>query len=291
MSFGALCLRKGVLYVSRCDQTGYVRPYDLDGRALSAGFAFRGRDGTPWNLGGIAVDADHQIWIGERDAQRVAAFSLFGREVKHVVGAPRERDDARGNLAEIVDVALTAVEDEEQLVVASGGSRRHALQIFDVSGRCLQSLRPLGDPQAHFQGLSRVAAYERWLYVCERGAGRVQVFRDREFHFAFSVPAANGRFEPVAIAGMAEGRMLIATGDANSALLLVDSAGRLLRVVAEAGALEAQVLDPVDVVVEQHEPESRARVAVLDQDAERVQVFSLAGRCHGALESLPGRAL
>lgn len=291
MSFGALCLRSGVLYVSRCDQTGYVRPYDLDGRALSEGFAFRGESGAPWNVGGIDVDADHQIWIGDRHANRIAGFSLFGREVTSVVGAARERDDARGSLREIVDVAVSGDEDDEHLVVASGGSRRHALQVFELTGRCVESLRPQGDPRALFHGLSRVAAHGRWLYVCERGAGRVQVFRDREFHFAFSVPVARGRFEPVAIAGLAEGRMLIATGDVNSALLLVDSAGRLLRVVAEAGALEAQVLDLVDVVVEQHEPESRARVAVLDQDAERVQVFSLAGRCHGALESLPGRAL
>jgi hypothetical protein len=30
---------------------------------------------------------------------------------------------------------------------------------------------------------------------------------------------------------------------------------------------------------------------VIDRDGERVQVFTLEGRCHGELEVLPGRAL
>jgi hypothetical protein len=291
MSFGALSLKNGVLYVARCDQTGHVRPYDLDGRPLADGFSFRGLQGAPWTLGGIDVDGDHQIWIGDCAASRVATFSLFGLEIASLQGAERERDDARGALRSVVDVALTGEDDAPQLVVASGGWRRHALQVFEPDGRCVESLRPEGDSHAHFHGISRIAAQGRWLYVCETAAGRVQVFRDREFHFAFRVPVAGGRFEPIAVAALADGRLIVATGGAHSALLLVDSAGRLLRVLAESGSGDAQVVEPVDVVVEQTQPEGKARVAVIDRDAERVQVFSLEGRCHGALDVLPGRAL
>jgi hypothetical protein len=155
----------------------------------------------------------------------------------------------------------------------------------------LESLRPEGDSLAHFHGISRVAAHGRWLYVCENGAGRVQVFRDREFHFAFRVPVAGGRFEPVAIAALGDGRMVVATGGSSSALLLVDAAGRLQRVLAERGSAEAEVSDPVDVVVEATSSDARTRIAVLDKDGERVQVLSLEGHCHGALDVLPGRAL
>jgi hypothetical protein len=57
-------------------------------------------------------------------------------------------------------------------------------------------------------------------------------------------------------------------------------------VLAEGGVGDGCVHEPDDLAVEEAECDRRSRVAVLDRDAERVQVFNLEGRCHGAFESL-----
>ena len=294
MTDGSLCLHSGVLYVGRHEQTAHVRPYDLDGRALAAGFSFRGPHGEPCSIDGLDVGGDHEIWIADGVSSRVRAFNIFGSERTSFGGLVRDREDARGTLGTLADVALLADDDGDDdplLVVASGGRRRHAVQIFDVEGRCIESLRPQGSSQSHFHGATRIAAHGRWLYVCERSAGRVQVFRDRDFHFEFRVPVQAGHFEPVAAAPLGDGRLLIATAGPDSALLLVDAAGRLLRVLAQRGHDHGQVTEPGDVAVEVGRSDHEVRAAVIDRDGERVQVFTLEGRCHGELDVLPGRAL
>ncbi len=281
---GSLALRGGVLYVARHEGTARVRPHDLDGRALSSGFELRGPHDEACALGGIDVDGDRQVWLADAATARVRAFSLFGRETHELRGHARERDDARGTLRGVTDVALLENDDDFALVVASPGWRRHAVQIFQPDGRFVMSLRSQGDPHARFHGVTRVAARGRWIYVCEASAGRVQVFRDREFHFAFAVPVRTGaRFEPVALAPLDTGHMLLAVGGAESALLQVDGAGRLVRVLAQRGGAHGQVLDPLDVVAEAHELSGDPRIAVIDRDGERVQIFTLSGRCHGEL--------
>jgi len=291
VTHGSLSLRAGVLYVARHARTAHVRPYDLDGRALSPGFSFRGPHGESCELGGIDVDSDHQVWIADAGAAALRAFNLFGRETAALAGLERARDDARGAIRNSVDVAVSESESELTLIVASSGWRRHAVQLFQPDGRCVESLRPEGNPLGRFHGVSRVAAHGRWIHVCEPSAGRVQVFREREFHFAFAIPApAAGRFEPVAVAPLAGGRMIVATGGEHSALLLVDAGGRLARVLAEHGGETGRVLDPGDVVADEGADDRTTRIAVIDRDAERVQVFTLEGACHGEIDALPGQA-
>jgi hypothetical protein len=293
---GSLALRAGILYVARHEVEAHVRPYDLDGRALGPGFALRGAEHERCTLGGIDVDGDHQVWLADAAHARVRAFSLFGRETRTFSGGTAGRDDVRGSLHALSDVAVQESDDELRVVVASGGWRRHALQVLQVGGeregRCLESLRPEGDPLGRFHGAVRVAARERWIYVCETLAGRVQVFRDHEFHFAFRIPVRRGgRFEPVALAPLDGGRMVVATGGADAALLLVDGAGRLMRVLAERGDEHGQVRDVGDVVAGDGTSERETRIAVIDRDSERVQVFTLEGLCHGELGDLPGQAV
>jgi hypothetical protein len=186
-------------------------------------------------------------------------------------------------------------EDEEAaplLLVARGGWRRHAVQLFSLEGRWHGSLRPCGEPLAHFQDVRAVAAHGRLTYVAEGRPGRVQVFRDGDFHFLFEVPTPpGGRFEPVGLAPLEDGRLIVACAGADSALLVVDAAGRLVQTLAEGGEEPGQVRDPNDVVAEIGSSGCEPRVAAIDLDAERVQVFTLAGRCYGELMDLPGRAL
>jgi hypothetical protein len=287
---GCLTLKDGVLYVGRHERTAHVRPYDLDGRALAPGFSFRGPEGEPVVLAGLDIDADHHLWVADSASARVRAFSVFGREARAFAG--RGERDERGSLGVLVDVAVATRDDDPVLVVASGGWRRHAVQLFRSDGRWIGSLRPGGNPLGRFHGVGRVAALGRMIYVCETRAGRVQVFRDGEFHFAFSLPVASaGRFEPVSAAPLDDGRLVIAAGGTHAALLLVDAAGRLQEVLAERGEEAGKVLDPGDVAVEEGAGGASTRIALIDRDAERVQVFTLDGRCFGALEPLPGQAL
>ena len=289
---GSLALRGGVLYVGRYEQTAHVRPYDLDGRPLADGFSFRGPHGEPVTLGGLDVDEDHHLWVADSAARRIRTFSVFGREVGGFGGGDAKSRDERGALGSPVDVAVAKDGDDPTLLVATAGWRRHAVQLFGGDGRWIGSLRPEGNPLGRFNGVRRVAVRGPMAYVCEARAGRVQVFRDGDFHFLFRLPAReSGRFEPVALAPLEDGRMVLATGGTHSALLLVDPAGRLLRVLAERGPDAGRVLEPADVAVEEGGSERETRLAVVDRDADRVQVFTLEGRCYGALEVLPGQAL
>lgn len=287
---GCLALSNGVLYVGRHEQTAHVRPYDLDGRALGPGFSFRGPAGEACTLVGVAVDDDHHVWVADGGSPQIRAFSLFGREVAAFGGSTNPFHDGRGDLGSPAGIALQPVGEETAIVVGSSGRRRHAVQRFGRDGRWLDSLRPGGDPLGRFTGVASVAARGDLTFVCEAGARRVQVFRDGEFHFQFSVSGA-GVFEPRALAALEDGRLVVATAGASSSLLLLDAAGRLQRVLAEPGEGVGQVLEPGGVAVEEGASEGRTRLAVIDRDAERVQVFTLEGRCFGALDELPGQAL
>jgi hypothetical protein len=293
---GSLCIQSGVLYVGRHELTAHVRAYDLEGRALGAGFSFRGTGAEPAAVSGLDVDRDHVLWIADSASARVRAYSIFGRPCGGFGSAPvgprdADGDDRAGDLRGLSDVCVLPGEDDDRLLAVCGGTRRHGLQLFRPDGTWLDSLRPEGRPDGRFRGLRRAAVFGRRLYACESRAGRVQVFLENEFHFLFKLPVRpGGKFEPTAVAPLADGRMLIATGGDQSALLLVDASGRLASVLAERGHEPGEVFEPEDVVVEDP-ADPASRIAVLDCDGERVQVFTVEGRCYGAVEGLPGEAL
>jgi hypothetical protein len=297
---GSLSLRSGILYVGRHADTAHVRAFDLDGRALNRGFSFRSReDESGARVSGMDVDRDRTIWVADGAAARVRAFSLFGLEVAsfaHLRGAPPNDTstgvDRRGSLSQLSDIALVEGEDEDRLLVSCSGERRHALALARTDGSWFASLRSQGDAHGEFRGLARATSHGRWIWACETGAARVQVFRDGEFHFLFRVPSRDGvRLEPVAAAALGDGRWVLAVRGAESGLIAVDSAGRLDRVLASSGDETGSVEGPEDVVVERGADIAHTRVAVLDRDGERVQVFTVEGRCYGAVEGLPGEAL
>ena len=289
MSQGSLSLRGGVLWVARQARRAHVQPFDLDGRALGPGFSFAGAGGGALALGGIEVDSDRQLWSVDGRAGAVRAFSVFGRESASFVGAPLERDDARGVLAGASDLALHETDHALEVLVACGGARRHGLALLRADGRLVASLRPLGDPRGRFGDIARVVQHGPWTYVCERGARRVQVFRDFEFHFSFRIELGSlERPEPVALAALPDGRLLIALAGAGTALVLTDGVGRVHAVLAAIGEGHGELRDVGDIAVEAGADERSGRVAVIDRDAERLAVFDLAGRSLGDFPSLPG---
>lgn len=285
---GSLSLKDGVLYVGSEEKTAHVALYDLDGRRLEPGFSFRGPGGVAAAVDGLAVDADHRVWIADGVGGRLVAFSIFGGELAKVEGARQGDHDGLGYLGSPVDVVSVGSDLDQELFVASGGRRRHAVQVLPLGEGRTRSLRPLGRPDGRWQGVRGIAVADRTIWVCEGLAGRVQVLRDEEFHFAFAVPVAGaGRFEPNAVHPLPDGRLLLAHGGAASAVLLLDRGGRLLRVLAESGTAEGRVFEPGDLAVLPGADDRHTRLAVIDRDGLRVQVFNLAGDCHGTLPGMP----
>ncbi len=292
---GALALHRGILYVGRHEKTAHVSAFDLDGAPVEAGFSFRDADLGRSTVAGIAVDDDRHVWVADSAASYVRCFTLFGKEIGKLgtgpedFGDPELEPDVPGLVREPVDVAVEGDSDALKIVVASGGERRHALQVFGGSGRLVASLRPGGDPKGSFHGLAGVALLGRLVYAAEARAGRVQVFRDGDFHFRFGL-SGNGsaRFEPTAVAPLPDGRVVVAHAGPASGLSVFDGSGRLRASLAESGREEGSVFEPTDVVVDPAGSDRTTRVAAIDLDGDRVQVFTLAGRCYGALPTLPG---
>ena len=277
---GSLALHKGSLFVGQYEKTAHVTVHDLDGHRLPGGFSFRDEAAGRSSVSGISVDEDRRIWIADAPAGVVRTFTLFGAEVGAMgESSSRERP---GSLGTPVDVCAEGDADEGHLLIASGGERRYGLNLFDGAGGVSRTLRSLGEPEARYGGLAGVSLRERFAYAAEVLAQRVQVFRDGEFHFAFSVPSRQGAFEPTAVAPLADRRMVLAVRGQASAVLLVDSAGRLLACLAEAGIGEGRVANPSDVVVQEGVDDRATRVFVIDRDGVRVQVFNLEGRCYGS---------
>jgi hypothetical protein len=170
------------------------------------------------------------------------------------------------------------------VAVASGGERRHAVQLFDPDLSYRASCLAFGDPGRPFRGACRLASEGELLFVAEALGRCVQVFRSGVFLFAFHLTTASGeRFEPSALAPLGDGRIVVGCRSPSSALLLVDGAGRPLRRLAEEGEEEGRVLAPIDAVIEPGSDDRHARLFVLDRDGLRVQVFTLEGRSLGSI--------
>lgn len=283
---GSLALAQGVVYVGRCARSAILRTFDLDGHPLEGGFEFVDEEHGRSTAAGLAVDTDHRVWVADSAAGKVRAFTLFGRPI---VSVPSEEGDKQGGLGRPVDLAATGCDDGFRLAVASGGRRRHALQVFDPKTGAVLSLRPEAGPRGQFQDLRGITWHGADLYVSEAGSGAVHVYRDGALHWSVHLPVAGARrFQPTGCAVLSDGSMLITCGDEDaSALIWCHPGGRVRRILAESGTDEGQLDEPLDVVVEEH-ADGGPRAVVIDRVGERVQVFTLEGRCYGAFPTLTG---
>lgn len=276
---GAIALRGGVVWVARERRGGLLRAYDLDGRPLSGDLVVPPAGAARTSITGLAVDDDRRILVVDGAAGAVRLFSPFGTEQPALCRGAGDHVDAHAAPGVPVDVAVDGVERDERVLVGSGGERRHALHLLDRAGDVRASLRPFGDPLGVFQHVRKVALRGRLACALEDARARVQVFRDGEFHFAFGAPERRrDPWRPAAVEPLGDGRFVLAVrGARSSGLVLLDRAGGLERALAADGELE----DVVDLVVEEGGDDRATRIAVLDQDGVRVQVFTLQGACLG----------
>jgi sugar lactone lactonase YvrE len=286
---GSLALSRGVVFVGTETRTARVRTFDLDGRPLEARFTFAAPDGGAASADGLAVDEDRRIWVADGVGRRLVAFTLFGDRVATVGPEPGPDRDRRGVLGRPSAVATRGADDEHELLVASAGRRRHGVQRLDLGRGTSATLRSGGHVDATFNDPVGLAWEGRLAWVCERGAGRVQVFRDLDFHFDFRLRPAGGlAFRPNAVRPLPDGRLVLAQGGEASAVLLLDGSGRLLRVLAQAGDEEGWVREPSDLVVDPGADDRHTRIVVIDREGTRVQVLNLEGECHGTFPDLVG---
>jgi hypothetical protein len=281
---GSLALHRGVLFVGRHERTAHVGLFDLGSGTAIGGFSFRDELAGASAASGLAVDDDRRLFVADGRASCLRHFTVFGREVGGVGAGPEaSARDVPGAIVNPVDVTCRGDSSGGVLVVALGGERRNAVQVLDEGLRFSRSVRAPGRREATFRGVRRIALRGRWLYVAEAGRGAIHVYRDFEYHASHVLGARGGRSEPQAVAPLDDGRMVIACGGERNAILLVDRAGRLLRVLAEEGSELGEVLHPVDLVVAPGACDRTTEIAVLDLDGDRVQLFTLDGRSFGAL--------
>lgn|SRR5262245_18781094 len=285
---GSLALSRGLLLVGDQAKTARVRCFDQGGRELAIGFSFRDPLSGRSAVAGLAVDEDRTILVADTPADRVRRFSFFGREVGGiggaVAGAPRTEPVLPGLVTQPVDVEVRGDHDHGWIAVACAGERRHAVQLFDPDLAWRATCAALGEPGRPFQDVRRLASEGELLFAAEALGRRVQVFRSGAFLFAFQLSGASGeRFEPSALAAVGDGRLVVGCRAPESVLVLVDGAGRPLRQLAEEGEGEGSILVPTDVVVEPGADDRHSQVFVIDRDGLRVQVFTLEGRCLGAI--------
>jgi len=285
---GSLCCSKGVVYVGSEEKTAHVRSFDLDGRELEASFSFRGPDDAAASVDGLDLDEDHRLWVADGTGGRLVAFNLFGEELAGVDGLAAGVHDRGGLLGRVIDVCSSGSDDAQELVVASAGARRHALQRLELGSGRTHSLRSGGQVDRSFRDLRGVARRDEWIWAAERGGGRVQVFRGGDFHFEIRLAlGGSAPFLPNAVQPVDDGRLALAVGGEASAVLLLDAGGKLLRVLAEAGDGEGSVLEPTDLALAPGVDDRHQRLVVIDREGTRVQLFNLLGDCYG---TFPGFA-
>lgn len=289
---GSLQVHRGALWVGWHEKTAHVVPFDWGGRALGPGFTFRDPRLGRATVGGLALDDDRNLWVADGACSRIRRFSVFGRELGgfgRSLDAPLDdaptgvEEDRPGMLGRPTAVLATGDSDGLELVVGSGGTRRHALQLFDGDGVLQRTLRPEGNAHGRFRGLSGLDRDGRFLALAESRADRIQVYRDLDFHFAFR-PGPG--FHPTDVALLEDGRLLTCGA---GGLALFSSAGRPLAHLCEAApnAPEGTLDEPLALAVEEGESDRRTRIAILDAQATRLQIFNLEGRHYGSFAPTP----
>ncbi len=294
--------------MGRQNLTAEVATYDLGGRPLETRFSFRDEAVGRSSVSGMDVDADRRLWIADSAGATIRCFSLFGQEIASVndrqasaaQGSDRPRpqslgaSDRHGMIGSPVDLRVVGEDDDTTLVVASGGTRRHGLQVLHIATGRGRSIAPLGDPEGKFQRIRGMDWRGEELAIVEAGARRVQVFEGEVtgrlvFRFAFGIPEALGEPESVALVG--DGRLVVATAGETSGVYLFDPSGRQLGRLAVDGAAdpgaeergEAAVDQPGALALDPGRTDRETRLCVLDRDGERVQIFSLDGRSFGTV--------
>ncbi|HPF14880.1 MAG TPA: hypothetical protein PLJ12_11470 [Planctomycetota bacterium] len=284
--YGGLCEAGGVLYVGRHAKSASVTAFDLDGHPIRTIVRFQDAKAGRSAATGLSLDHDHRLWIADGPAGCVRGYTLFGVQVVCLEPATERRDQV-GDLGYPVATLALGEDEDMVLVVASGGRRRHAVQVLHTVRGTNLSLRPLRDPEGRFEEVCAIAARgTRELLVLEAAAARIQVFRGGDYHFSIPLHEAGPGARPSCMVVAPDGHVVVGFGGERSSVWVFDDEGRRIACIAEGGREDGQVEDPCALALAPSQGLQPARVFVMDAFGDRVQVFTLQGVCYGAFPAL-----
>jgi hypothetical protein len=286
------------LWIAHGVSSTHLAPFDLDCKRIGPGFRLRGSDGGGTDVRGIAIDADHRVWVADAASGSLRAFTMGGAQIGEILSSGDPASDSPAAYGDPAGIAAQGVESDARLLLSRGGAKRHALLLVDPTRGTTLSLRPDGNPRGIFSRLGGVALAGRRVYACEAGRRVVQVFRDGDFHYQFPIPDPTHGIsprEPCAVAALTDGRSLVACNGAEcGAVFIFDPGGGCTGLLAsgEAGdsAEGGRFEDISGVAIAEGATDRSSLAFVLDRDGDRVQTFNLDGRCLGAFHNLQATA-
>ncbi|RMF71827.1 MAG: hypothetical protein D6744_17450, partial [Planctomycetota bacterium] len=211
----------------------------------------------------VAVGRQNTIYVVERAAHRVRAFSSEGEERFQFGGLGHEagRFDAPGKIA---------VAPDGDIVVADDGNCR--VQVFDAQGRFKAAFGEHGFTDGAFRGPLGVAVDAKRIFVADAATARILVF-DREGEFERTFATDDAAMKPARPVAIAAGDGVVVAADAYaSRVFIFDADGAMRNTFGEWGYFPGMLAQPVDAAV--HD----GRCYVADHRNHRIQVFDLAGK-------------
>jgi DNA-binding beta-propeller fold protein YncE len=256
---------------------GEDRSFSTTAAPFSFGSAF-GSEGSGTGKfnrpAGVVVDTFQNVWVVDRENNRVEHFSRTGESIAFTFGA---KGSGNSQFSRPQDVA---VDKESHLWVTDSGN--HRVQEFNLQGEYLGQFGSAGGGSGQFSeptGIATTLAGNIW--VSDAVGNRLQEFTSkgvfiREVHGAGFGGKGNGEFaQPQGLASDPGGDIWVAdTG--NNRVQELGPTGEFLTKFGSEGTGGAQFKQPYDVAVN-----NAGKLLVVDKNNSRVQVLSPSGELFG----------
>jgi sugar lactone lactonase YvrE len=265
--YGGIAVTGNLLCLSYSDAGGRVFLVDLDEKRPVAFWGYVGMNGGYADAGGVAMAADHTIYVADTRNDMVRCFSVFGKAVGTLGGAHERPPGARSRDRQgVLDRPRAAAYHDGVVWVACGEQRlRCGLQRFRRDGEVMKPLRSFGDATKRFGAPRGLCASDLGVFVADTLHGVIQRFTVAG-RFVSEIKTGQSEDEvsrPVAVLALADGGIVVADQGDVSGLKHFDVNGQM---VAEPLRRDPRLQDPVDLA-----RDPQGRIYVLDQDGERVQ--------------------
>jgi sugar lactone lactonase YvrE len=265
--YGGIAVTGNILALSYSDVSGRVFLVDLDEKRPVAFWNYVGPEGGYADAGGVALAADHTLYVADTRNDVVRRFTVFGKAVGTLGEAHDRQPGARGrDRRGLLDRPRAVAFHNDVVWVACGEVRlRCGVQRFRPDGTVLKPLAAFGDPVRRFGAPQGLCASDAGLFVADTLHGVVQRFTIAG-RFVSEIKTAATQAEvsrPVAVVALTDGGLLVADQGDDPGLKHFDAEGAL---VARPLAEDPLLKNPVDLALD-----TKGRVYVLDRDGERVQ--------------------
>ena len=275
---GVAAANDGSVYVTE-QWSDRVQVFNDQADATQVWQAFNQGDGHFNNPEGVAIDSNGKVYVADRDNARIQVFDDAGKFLTSWTG------NVLGPAALAIRNGEVFVTDGYAYKDESSGVDTDNIFVFDLDGNLLRSWGKNGSSSGQFERASGIAISESGLvYITDSKNHRIQVFsKDGTFINSWgSYGQDEGQFtNPVGISISPAGDVYVtetALTDnpflpylENHRVQVFTAEGEFIRILAQQGSAEGELLFPSDVVFYDD------LVYVSDSGNNRVQVFSATG--------------